>query len=337
MIGLKDIIGHEELIKTLHGALQSGRISHAHLFSGPRGVGKKTTALAFARALLCLQRNTGDGCGECESCRKVEQEIHPDMRTIRPEGATIKISQVRQLMADLRLGSADGRWVVRIVDEADAMTAEAANAMLKTLEEPLQGVVIILVTTRPQAVLPTIVSRCQHMVFQPMLKHQVLQGMIRVEGEPSEKMQLAAAMSGGSLGKALELVAGGFIQRDLAFQLIERISTADVEEALSMAAELTARKEDLVSLLDMMILWFRDSLLYNETGNSLRMIYIDRQADVIALTGTYTTGRLLDIIQCLERSKSSLLSSANVQLALEALFLRLAGFGPEGNRREEVI
>ncbi|MCL6610400.1 MAG: DNA polymerase III subunit delta' [Peptococcaceae bacterium] len=337
MILLRDIIGHDEIIKTLQGALASGRVAHAYLFSGPRGVGKHTTAVAFARALVCLRPAGGDACGECDGCGKVDLGIHPDVRIIRPGGATVKISQIRELAAGLQFGPATGRWTVRILDEADAMTPEAANSLLKTLEDPLPGVVFILVTARPQAVLPTILSRCQHIYFHPLGKSGLVQGMIRITGAPEDKVQLAAALAGGSLGKALDLLSGGLSARDRACRLIAGLTAADVEDALSLAGEAAAGKEEVLPLLDMMVLWFRDILLYNETGDTGSFVNADRQIDITGLAGCYTTGRLLDIIEDIERAKNSLTASANVQLALEALFLRLAGFGPESGRLEGVI
>lgn len=334
MILLRDIIGHDEIIKTLKGARASGRVAHAYLFSGPAGVGKLTAALAFAAVLMCERPAGGDGCGECSGCIRVARGIHPDVRVIRPEGATVRISQARELAAGIQFGPATGRWTVRIVDDADTMTAEAANSLLKTLEEPLPGVVIILVTSRPRAILPTIISRCQHMYFQPLLKNQLVQGMIRIAGASAD-VELAASLAGGSLGKAVELLTGGLAMRDRACDLIRSLAGAGIEEALTLAGEASARKEEVIPLLEMMVLWFRDVLLYNETGSGTHLINSDRKNEIQDLAGYYTTGRLLEIISEIELAKGSLAASANVQLALEALFLRLAGEGDTA-RLEEV-
>lgn len=337
MILLGDITGHWDVVKNLRGALASDRVGHAYLFSGPEGVGKRTTALGFAAALLCDRPVDGDGCGECDGCLRVAREVHPDVEVISPEGASVKISQVRQMISGVRMGPAISRRTVRIVDGVDLMTAEAANSLLKTLEDPLPGVVFILVSARPQAILPTIISRCQHMYFQPLLKHQLVQGMIRVTGDPEDKVRLAASLAGGSLGRALDLLSGGLSVRDRALDLIGRLTAAGVEDALALAVEVAAGKEEVFPLLDMMILWFRDILLYNETGNHGYLINADRHHEITSLAGCYTTGRLLDIIREIDLAKGTLAASANVQLALEALFLRLAGMGPEVDRREEVV
>lgn len=337
MVLLKDIIGHDEIVKTLTGALISGRVAHAYLFSGPRGVGKQTTALAFARALVCSRPSGGDGCAVCDSCSRLDRGIHPEVRVIRPDGTTVKIGQVRQLAAGVRLGPEGGGRAVRIVDEADTMTAEAANSLLKTLEEPLPGVVVILITTRPQAILPTILSRCQHIYFQPLLKHQLVRGLAGISGEPRERLLLAASLAGGSLGRALELLSGGLEARDRAGRMIRDLAGAGVEEALALAAGVSAEREEVAPLLDMIILWLRDILLYNETGDPGHLINADRLDEISILAGRYTTGRLLDMIAGTDSARARLSSSANVQLALEALFLSLAGIGPGGDRREEVV
>ena len=334
---LREIIGHDQNIKALQGALASGRVAHAYLFSGPRGVGKLTAATAFARALVCSRPAEGDGCGECADCGRVDQGSHPEVRIIRPQGATVKIAQVREMVAGVQFGPAAGRWTVRIVEEAGAMTAEAANSLLKTLEEPLPGVVFVLVTTRPQALLSTILSRCQHLYFQPLQKQQVVRGLAGLTGAGGEEAQLAASLAGGSLGKALDLLSGGLSLRDRALGLVQGLAAAGLEEAMGLAAELSAARDDLPSLLDLMVLWFRDILLYNETGNPGHLINSDRQGEIGDLAGNYTTGRLLEMISATELAKGRIEASANVQLALEALFLRLAGYCPGVARREEVI
>jgi DNA polymerase-3 subunit delta' len=172
------------------------------------------------------------------------------------------------------------------------------------------------------------------MYFQPLLKSQVVKGMIRVAGEAGASGELAASLAGGSLGKALELLAGGLSMRDSAREVIMRLSGASVEEALSLAGEASGRKEEVVSLLEMMILWFRDALMYNETGGNL--FNTDREEEVRTLAGCYGSGRLTEIINDTEKAKGSLSASANVQLALEVLFLGLAGKAPGVARLEEV-
>ncbi len=331
MILLRDIIGHDEIIKTLQGAIASGRVAHAHLFSGPEGVGKMTVAIAFARALICPHNSGYDSCGKCGDCEKVEEGTHPRVRIIQPEGASIKIRQVREMIAGLQFGPDKGDWVIRIINEADTMTPEAGNSMLKILEEPLPGVVFILITTRPQVVLPTILSRCQHRYFQPLTQRQLVDALSVNSSYPAGAVRRAAALSGGRLGRARELLSGSFTAREEALSLIERLNRASAGEVFSLAAGISSGtgKETLLSILDMMILWFRDILLYNETSNTDLLINSDKSDKIKALSAFYPSGRLIGMLDSLENVKKSLALSANTQLAIEALFLNLAGFGPD--------
>jgi len=328
MILLKEIAGHDEIIRTLTGALVTGRVSHAYLFSGPQGVGKMTTALSYGRALLCEAPQNGDACGRCDGCSKAAAGKHPDITVIEPQGTTLKISQIRDLAAGIRLGPAVGRWAIRIIDRADTMTQEAANALLKNLEDPQPGIIIILVSSRPQVILPTILSRCQHMYFQPLLKSQVVQCMIKHAGITEEEASAAASLSGGSPGKAMEFLSGGLAIRDKAFDFIRRLAFGGVAEALTLAGGIAgkkAEKEEAALLLDMMILWLRDVLLYNEKSDIKNLINADRWEDISNLAGLFTTGRLIEMISGINNTRESLSGNANMQLAVEALFLSLAG------------
>lgn len=328
MILLKDITGHDEIIRTLSGALIAGRVSHAYLFSGPPGVGKMTTAQSFGRALLCEAPQNGDACGRCDGCGRAAAGAHPDLSIIKPQGASLKISQIRELAASIQFGPAAGRWAVRIVDQADLMTQEAANALLKNLEDPLPGVVIILLSARPQAILPTIISRCQHIYFQPLLKSQVVQCMIKLADITEEEAAAAASLSGGSPGRAMDFLSGGLAMRDKAFDCIRRLASGSAAEALTLAGGMAGKKgnrEDAVLLLDMMIFWLRDVLLYNEKSDAKNLINTDRRGDIKCLAGLFTTGRLVEMITDINKTRDTLNGNANMQLALEALFLSLSG------------
>lgn len=334
---LKKIIGHDDIIKSLTGALVSGRVAHSYLFSGPEGVGKFTVALSFAQALMCNRMIDGYGCGECSGCRKVVEGVHPEVVIFRPQGSTLKIEQIRQLTAGVKMGAAMGTWTVRIVDKADTMTVEAANSLLKTLEDPLSGVIIILITTRPQVIVPTILSRCQHLYFQPLLIGQIVEGITELTGVTGKDALLAATLAGGSLARALDLLSGGFSMRDRACELIKIFNAAGIEEVFSLAKDTAASKEKVLPLLELMALWLRDVLVYNETDNSGQLINVDRLNEIKALAGCYTTGRAMEMIRDLELTMRSLEVSANVQLALEVLFMRLAGKGLDTARLEEVV
>lgn len=197
-----DVIGQARAVLFLQRAVTTGRVAHAYLFTGPAGVGKRAAALALAQALNCQQvssfefrvpglksgicnlqqhsdtqhptpntqhpESPNDGCGECRACRNIANGQHPDVQMIEPDGATVKIEQIRTLEADAALVPYEAQWKVFILNNAERMTEAAANALLKTLEEPARNTVFVLLTSTVAALLPTIVSRCQAVTFSPL-------------------------------------------------------------------------------------------------------------------------------------------------------------------------
>src|SRR5574337_755106 len=216
----RDLIGQARAIRFLHRALMTGRIAHAYLFTGPVGVGKPAAALAFAQARTCERVasvefgvSSGyptpdtrhptpmDGCGECRACRNIANGLHPDVQIIEPDGATVKIEQIRTLEADAALVPYEAQWKAFILNSAERMTEQAANALLKTLEEPAKDTVFILLTSTVSALLPTIVSRCQIVTFSP-LPHGEIEALLGEKGMEASRARLIASLSRGSIERA---------------------------------------------------------------------------------------------------------------------------------------
>ena len=202
---LQSIIGQERPIRLLTRMLQKGSIPHALLFTGVDGIGKQTTAVALGMALNCLSPVGVSACEECPSCQKVISGSHPDMITVKPEGAFIKINQVRALSRQLRFAPFEGRWRIVIINDAQAMNLEASNAILKMLEEPPKGTVIILTATQTMDLLPTIVSRCQQIAFRPIPYERVAEVLLELKGIDKQTATTLAVSTKGSLGKALSV------------------------------------------------------------------------------------------------------------------------------------
>ncbi len=197
--GWDAVFGQERAISFLRGVLERGEVPHAMLFTGPRGVGKHTTALLFSAALLCPS-GAPDGC---PSCFKVARGMHPDLHLVEPEGAQIHIDQVRELERELSVKPLEASRKVAVIDEAESMNETAANAFLKTLEEPPPGSCIILVAAGAEGLLPTIASRCHELRFSPLGKREV-EGYLRREfAMPPQEAERLARLSGGIFGRAL--------------------------------------------------------------------------------------------------------------------------------------
>ncbi|MBC7104806.1 MAG: DNA polymerase III subunit delta', partial [Firmicutes bacterium] len=198
---MKDLLGHERNIAFLRRAVASGRVAHAYLFYGPGGVGKAKVARMLAGALLCPRAEQGEPCGQCDDCRWFAGGRHPDWYQVDPAGATIRIEQVRGLQRALWRRPLRGRYRVCLVTNAEAMSTEAANCLLKTLEEPPAATVFVLTSDRWHDLPPTVVSRCQRLRFDPLPPEKVASWLAREHGVEEQRAWLAAYLACGVPGR----------------------------------------------------------------------------------------------------------------------------------------
>lgn len=231
-----DIIGQKGAIDKILGSLESGEFGHAWLFTGPRGVGKWTTAKIMAAALNCEDR----GCGRCLSCKKIMREIHPDIFLIEPEGNFILIEQIRQLLQSISLKNFEGKTKVIIIDEADKLTTEAANILLKTLEEPPQNLVFILVSSNIDALLPTVISRCRLVQFRPLPAGEMISFLIERYDLSYDEAALATKLSGSIMGNAISFAISPIKKerRKKVMRIVQDIDRFDLAEITFVAEEL---------------------------------------------------------------------------------------------------
>ncbi|NOQ52579.1 MAG: DNA polymerase III subunit delta' [Desulfuromonadaceae bacterium] len=315
------IIGHKQQIDILQRSLKNQRIAHAYLFDGPDGVGKRLVALALARALFC---QTGDGCGDCPPCRKVDHNNHPDLHLVDAEGTSIKIDQVRSLQQDLSLRPLEGKYKVCLIDGAEQLNPAAANALLKTLEEPQPNTVIILLTSQPEKLLPTIRSRCQRLPFHRLPKQRLTEILAnRLELDETEA-SILAALSEGSFQKALGKNKGLYLERrrDLLRSLLS-LSSGSIIPLFSLAEELAAEKEQLNEILEIYQAFFRDLLLLKHGRPEDEMVNIDLKETLYRQLAVETTTSLLQKLQALETGRYHLQRNVNRQLAMEFMLMRM--------------
>ena len=253
------IQGHQTITDHLEKEIKSGEVSHAYLFSGIDGIGKKKTAREFAKALIC-QDQTNKGCGHCPVCTQIDHENYPDVKIIDPKAgeASIKISQVREMISELSIKPYSGNWRINIIDGAERMTPEAQNSLLKSLEEPLSYNIFILITSQTQSILPTIRSRCQSYHFQPL---RIVDTEAIIFGETEfDKTAVAEAVraSGGSPGMALYLLNNSEIQKERTHYLRELYSLLKGDEikVFTLAEVLSKDKATSQEILEFFIHWF---------------------------------------------------------------------------------
>jgi DNA polymerase-3 subunit delta' len=242
------ILGHPRLRDLLARAVAHGRLPPAMLFSGPSGVGKKVLALAAGRALLC-EVNQGDACDACAACRRAGRGLHPDMVLVEADGASIKIEQVRDTVREIAGRPFEGRARAFVFDEAHLLTEQAQNALLKSLEEPPATSHVFLVTASPQALLPTIRSRCQTLRFSPLPQSLLETHLREASGLPAEEARLRAALSGGSLGAALafESEAWRALREDL-LGLLEKLGRGGALGRMDAAEHLADMDDPVLAL-----------------------------------------------------------------------------------------
>jgi DNA polymerase III subunit delta' len=266
---LDDILGHTRVRDGLKTAAATDTVHHAMLFSGPDGVGKSTVAKAFAALAACpTPTSTGDACGSCRSCDRIlnhvtgEETRHPDVLWLSPQSsAVIKIAQVRNLLGIIPYPPLEARVRTVIIEPADALNVEAANALLKTLEEPPSSTRFILITSRPDALLTTIRSRCQSIHFGRLSDEHVERGL-RDAGIGPEQAKRGASLADGSLGVALERIDDPILAAG--DEILERcIATrpGDATAAFRLAADLADPKEQVPQVLEVLLRFYRDALL----------------------------------------------------------------------------
>jgi DNA polymerase-3 subunit delta' len=315
------IIGHERQKTILRRSLQNRRIAHAYLFEGPDGVGKRLVALALARALLCQD---GSGCGDCAPCRKVDHNNHPDIHLLEADGSAIKIDQVRALQQELSLRPLEGKYKICLIDGAEQFNPAAANALLKTLEEPRPNTLLILLTSRPESLLITIRSRCQRLPFQRLPKTLLAEVLADRLALTETAARILAALSDGSFKKALGRNRELFLERrHELIRSLSALSPGSIIPLFKLADELAADKEQLPEILEIFQAFYRDLLLLKHGRPETDLVNLDLRETLHRQVGYETTEGLLAKLRALDAGRYYLQRNVNLQLTLEIMLMRM--------------
>lgn len=319
-MNFQSIPGQERTKRMLQNSLRTDKLSHAYIFAGPLGSGRKEMAKALVGALFC-SRNADDACGECLDCRKLAHGNHPDLYWIEPDGASIKIDQIRELQQKFAYRSSSSGTKVYVLNEADRMTVQAANSLLKFLEEPQSPAIAILITENGQALLPTIQSRAQWMQFMPIPPDHMKLTLL-AEGLPPELVNVAVHLSAGlEAARALIQINWFAETRNVMIQLMKDV--AGKQPFVVSVQQKVVKSEvadHLDTLFDMIMLWYKD-MIHVSFGRKQSIVYID-QADWLAKQAF--TRDADGWIQCMERAveaRKRLRSNANAQLVLEQFLI----------------
>ena len=320
------IIGHERPKRFLQAALRSERLAHALLFHGEEGIGKLLTARVLAQAVNCEAEpvpEPPDACGICRSCRQIEAGSHPDVTILTATGEKGETDHTREIEARFIYRPLIGRQKIVILDNVDLLRREAANALLKTIEEPPPDSLIVLVSARPEALLPTIRSRCQEIRFAPLALDVVEETVRRRRGLPEKDARFLAVISGGRLG--LALTAEPETLRAERAEYLRLVSPDSLESTggLLSVCESVGKSDQAEAALGWLTAWFRDLIIVKVGGDRARLVNSDCLAQLDALAARLRIETILDLAAYVKSMHRGLERNLNKQMMLEGLLLRL--------------
>ncbi len=319
------VVGHEWAVSLLQQAIESGKLPHALLFVGPEGVGKTLLAQTWSMAVNCLAPKAKDRpCGECRSCRLQAAGRHPDVIHVRPEKESVKIEQIRDLERKLALSPVEGRWKIGILEQFDKANIPAANALLKTLEEPPSHTLLVLTAESAESLLPTIVSRCQIIRLRPLPTALVSEALQERWGANASRANLLARLSGGRIGWAVTALENPdfLIHRESFWRDMLELMSSVYADRLAYAEKMRDSKTLIAEWLDVWSGWWRDVLLL-QSGFDEGVTNEDKREELGHLASAIAPETARAFLGRLQRVRRMLRSNANTRLLLEDVLLHL--------------
>lgn len=326
MAGFSEILGHEQIIEHLQNAIKLQKVSHAYILDGEEGAGKKLLARAFAQTLQC-ERGGVDPCGECHSCKQAQSGNQPDIIEVTHEKpASIGVEDIRgQLCGDIQIKPYSSPYKIYIVDEAEKMTVQAQNALLKTIEEPPAYGVIMLLTTNADAFLPTILSRCVTLKLRPVKNEIIKPYLMEKYHIPDYQAEVCTAFARGNVGKAERLAQSEqFAElKSHLIHLLRHLRDMEIYELTEAVRSVSEYKTEINDYLDLMALWFRDVLLFKATRQIDGLVFAEEINDISAQAQKSSYEGLERILKALEKAKVRLKANVNFELTMELLMLTI--------------
>jgi DNA polymerase III subunit delta' len=322
-MGFSEIIGHEKQSENLRLSLLNGRLHHAYLFIGPDGIGKRTLGLAMAQAIHCSELEN-DFCGGCGACRAIQAGNHADVRVVEPisNKKDISIQQVRELEKALSLRSFSGRQKVAIIDPSTLMNWAAQNALLKTLEEPPQGCVLILIASNAGGLLPTVRSRAFALSFGPLPRQLIVDFLIR-KGKTREQAEFLAVLAMGSLGTVSKIDKEKMIEKRLEWmKTLVSLRAGDYRAALNAAEALAGNREETLKFLEWAGLWYRDLLSFRIAHTPNQVVNVDMLPQIEEQSAAMEEDDLFSLLSKTGEASQLIQRNLNRRMVLEDLLLR---------------
>lgn len=326
MAKFKDIIGQEQLKEHLRNAISTNKVSHAYIINGERSSGKEFIARIFAMALQC-EKGGVDPCNECHSCKQALSNNQPDIIYISHEKPnTIGVEDIRtQINGDIDIKPYSSPRKIYIMNEGEKMTVQAQNALLKTLEEPPEYAVILILTTNVDELLPTILSRCVVLNMKPVTDAQVKEYLMEELGVPDYKANICVAFARGNIGKAKLLASSEEFEKvkDEAITLVKYINDMEINEIVKAIKKISEYKFDVNDYLDILSVWYRDVLLFKATKDVNSLIFKEEIQQIMKVSDRSTYEGIETIVNALQQAKRRLEANVNFDLTMELLLLTI--------------
>ncbi len=331
MAKFADIIGQEQIKEHLQNALRQNKVNHAYILNGERNAGKEFIAKVFAAALQCGNPDMSSGlwepCGECHSCKQMEGNNQPDVIYVSHEKpGSIGVEDIRgQINGTVAIKPYSSPKKIYIMNEGEKMTVQAQNALLKTLEEPPEYTVIIILTTNVESLLPTILSRCVVLNMKPVKDAEVKRFLMEAMQIPDYKANICTAFARGNIGKAKLLAGSEDFDRvkEEAVTLLKYINDMEISEIVTAIKKINEYKLDINDYFDILSIWYRDVLLFKATHDVNHLIFKEEIQYIRKVADRSTYEGIEIIIKALDKSKQRLSANVNFDLTMELLLLTI--------------
>ena len=326
MGSFKDVVGHKDILKYISSAVENNRVSHAYILNGERGSGKRMLANLFATTLLCESGNS-EPCGKCHSCRQAESGNHPDIiRVTHEKPNSISVDDIRtQVNNTVDIKPYQGPYKVYIIPQADLMTPQAQNAILKTIEEPPAYAVVMLLADNPDALLPTISSRCVQLNLKPVGDQLVKDYLMNEMHVPDYQAEVDASLAQGNIGKAERIARSPEYEETLesALRMAKYADSMPLYEIVETIKKLTAEKDNIDDYFDIFSLWFRDVLLFKATKEVDSLVFKQELNGIRERANKSSYEGLEKIIEAIQKARARLNANVNFDLTMELMFLTM--------------
>ena len=326
MAAFEKVIGHEQIIEHFQNAIRLNKISHAYILNGEEGAGKRLLAHLFSMTLQC-EKKEASPCGECRSCKQTEGHNQPDVIWVTHEKpASIGVEDVRgQVVGDMQIKPYSSPYKIYIIDEAEKLTVQAQNALLKTIEEPPAYGIVIFLTTNKDSFLPTILSRCVVLDLRPAANEAIMRYLMEQVRVPDYKAKICVAFAQGNVGKAVKLASSENFDemKQHVIKLLKNTETMRISELLDYLKDISDYKENIYDYLDLMLVWFRDVLLFKVTKDANVLVLREEMSAISERAGKSSYEGLEEIITALDKAKARLRANVNFELAMELLLLTI--------------